>query len=48
MFGTSKEDVTGSWRIMHKDENHICYSSRNIIRMIKSRRIRRPLSVAHI
>jgi hypothetical protein len=32
--------VTGDWRKLHKEELHNLYSSRNIIRMIKSRRMR--------
>jgi hypothetical protein len=30
----------GSWRILHKDELHGLYSSRNIVTVIKSRRMR--------
>jgi transcription termination factor 2 len=32
--------VTGGWRKLHNDELHNLYSSPNIIRMIKSRRMR--------
>jgi hypothetical protein len=32
--------VTGDWRKLHNDELHNLYSSPNIIRMIKSRRMR--------
>jgi hypothetical protein len=32
-------EVTGGWRKMHNEELHNLYSSPNIIRMIKSRRI---------
>jgi hypothetical protein len=35
-----KSEVTGEWRNLHKEEVHNLYSSSNIIRMIKSRRIR--------
>jgi hypothetical protein len=32
--------VTGSWRKLHNEELHNLYSSPNIIRMLKSRRMR--------
>jgi hypothetical protein len=32
--------VTGDWRRLHNEELHNLYSSRNIIRMIRSRRMR--------
>jgi hypothetical protein len=33
-------DEDGSWRKLHNDELHSLYSSPNIVRIIKSRRIR--------
>jgi hypothetical protein len=33
-------EVTGDWRKLHNEELHNVYSSPNIIRMIKSRRMR--------
>jgi hypothetical protein len=34
-------EVTGGWRKLHNEELHNLYSSPSIIRMIKSRRMRR-------
>jgi hypothetical protein len=39
IFGPKREE-DGSWRKLHKDELHNLYSSPNIIRVIKSRRMR--------
>jgi hypothetical protein len=39
IFGP-KSDVDGSWRKLHNDELHSLYSSPNIVRLIKSRRMR--------
>jgi hypothetical protein len=39
MFGP-KRDEDGSWRKTHHDELHNLYSSLNIVRVIKSRRMR--------
>jgi hypothetical protein len=38
--GPNRDEVTGDWRKLHNEELHNVYSSPNIIRMIKSRRIR--------
>jgi len=41
IFGPKREeDVDGSWRKLHNDELHSLYSSPNIFRVIKSRRMR--------
>jgi hypothetical protein len=39
-FGPRRDDVTGDWRKLHNEELHNLYSSPNIIRMMKSRRMR--------
>jgi hypothetical protein len=39
IFGPKREE-DGSWRKLHNDEFHSLYSSQNIVRVIKSRRMR--------
>ena len=40
IFGPGRDEVTGEWRRLHNKElNDLC-SSPNIVRMIKSRRMR--------
>jgi hypothetical protein len=45
IFGP-RRDEDGSWRKLHNDELHSLYSSSNIVRMMKSRRLRWPGHVA--
>jgi hypothetical protein len=40
IFGPKKDEVTGKWRRLHNEELYDLYSSQNIIRVIKSRRMR--------
>jgi hypothetical protein len=40
IFVPKRDEVTGEWRKLHSEELHILYSSPNIIRHIKSRRMR--------
>jgi hypothetical protein len=40
IFGTKREEVTGEWRKLHSGELHNFYASPDIIRQIKSRRMR--------
>jgi hypothetical protein len=48
IFGPKRDEVTGEWRKFHSEELHILYSSPNIIRQIKSRRMGRMEHVARI
>jgi hypothetical protein len=40
IFGPKRDEVTGEWRKLHNDELHILYCCPNIIKQIKSRRMR--------
>jgi hypothetical protein len=40
MFGPKGDEVTGEWRKLHSGELHNLYSSPDIIRQIRSRRMR--------
>jgi hypothetical protein len=40
IFGLKRDEVTRDWRNLHNEELHNVYHSPNIIRMIKSRRMR--------
>jgi hypothetical protein len=48
IFGPKKGEVTGEWRKLRSEELHILYSSQNIIRQIKSRRMRGAGHVARM
>jgi hypothetical protein len=39
IFGPKRDEVTGEWRRLHIKELYALYSSPNIIRVIKSRRL---------
>jgi hypothetical protein len=39
IFGPTSDEVTGEWRILHNEYLNDLYSSSNIVRVIKSRRI---------
>jgi hypothetical protein len=47
-FFVSKREEDGSWRKLHNDELHSLYSSPNIVRVIKSRRMRWARHVARM
>ena len=40
IFGPKRDEVTGEWRKVHNEELNDLYSLPNIIRVIKSRRMR--------
>jgi len=40
IFGPRKDEVTGEWRRLHNENFNDLYSSPNIVRVIKSRRMR--------
>jgi hypothetical protein len=40
IFGPKRDDVTGEWRKLHIEELSDLYWSPNIVRVIKSRRMR--------
>jgi hypothetical protein len=39
IFGPKRDEVTGEWRKLHNEELNNLYSSPNIVRVIKSRRM---------
>ena len=39
-IGTKRDEVTGEWRKLHNEELSDLYSLPNIVRVLKSRRIR--------
>jgi hypothetical protein len=40
IFGPKRDEVTGSWRNLHNEELHGLYSSPDIVRVIKARRMK--------
>jgi hypothetical protein len=48
IFGPTRDEVTGEWRKLHNEELHNLYSSPDIIRQVKSRRMRWVGNVARM
>ena len=48
LFGNKRDEITGVWRKLHDEELNDLYSSPNIVRVIKSRRMRWAVDVAHM
>ena len=48
IFGLKRDEVIGEWRKLHNEDLNDLYSSPNIIRVIKLRRMRRAEHVARM
>jgi hypothetical protein len=48
IFGPKRDEVTGEWRKMHNEELHNLYTSPDIIRQVKSGRMRWAGNVARM
>jgi hypothetical protein len=48
VFGPKRNEVTGEWRKLHNEELNDLYSLPNIVRVVKSRRMRWAGHVAHM
>jgi hypothetical protein len=48
IFGPKRDEVTGGWRKLHSEELRNLYSSPDIIRKVKSKRIRWAGHVARV
>jgi hypothetical protein len=40
IFGPEREELSGGWRRLHNEQLHYLYTSLNIIKVIKSRKLR--------
>jgi hypothetical protein len=48
VFGPKRDEVTGEWKKLHNEELNDVYSLSNIVRVVKSRRMRQARHVAHM
>ena len=48
IFGPRRDELTGEWRRLHNEELNDLYSSPNIVRVIKLRRMRWAGHVVHM
>jgi hypothetical protein len=48
VFGPKRDEVTGKWRKLHNEELNDLYSLPNIVRVVKSRRMRWAGDVARM
>jgi hypothetical protein len=48
IFGPKRDEVTGEWRKLHNEKLNGLYSLPNIVRVIKSRRLRWAVHVARM
>jgi hypothetical protein len=48
IFGPKRNEITGEWIKLHNEELNDLYSSPNIVRVMKSRRMRCAVHVAHM
>jgi hypothetical protein len=48
VFGPKRNEVTGEWKKLHNEELNELYSLPNIMRVVKSRRMRWARNVARI
>ena len=48
LFGPKRDEIKGKWKRLSNDELHDLHSAPNIIRAIKSRKIRRDMHAARM
>jgi len=48
VFGPKRDEITGEWKKLHNEEFSDLYSLPNIVRVVKSRRMRWPGHVARM